>query len=269
MFACLGEVRVESDTVTFRDSTKQEEQTSHHGLLSVYGNSAAGYRALYALNVSTGTGAGYANYGMYGECIAHSRSVGARFDGRKHGLMGVATRNDTSDSYHYGGWFSAGNSDGANYGIYAKTEGSRGTCYAGYFLGSVYCTGSYLPSDSELKTDAAPLEGALSKVMQLKPQTYYFDPAAQADKGLPSSRQYGLYAQELEQVFPEMVGSARDPASADSSAVVEEPQPHKVVNYTALIPVLVKAVQEQQAQVEAQKAEITLLKQELSALKGN
>jgi len=77
--------------------------------------------------------------------------------------------------------------------------------------------------------------------------------------------QYGLIAQEVQKVFPEMV-----------STVDEEG--HIGVSYEQMIPVLVEALLEQQEQIEAQPASIealekqnatlTEMKSELAAIKA-
>jgi hypothetical protein len=62
----------------------------------------------------------------------------------------------------------------------------------------------------------------------------------------------------VEQVFPELVMTTEAPTPPEDSASASrgEPPDYKVLNYTGLIPVLVKAVQEQQAQIAAQNARI-------------
>jgi hypothetical protein len=55
-----------------------------------------------------------------------------------------------------------------------------------------------------------------------------------------NNMQYGLIAQEVEKVFPEMV------KPIDSNG-------YKGVDYVKLIPVLVEAIKEQQKQIEALK----------------
>jgi hypothetical protein len=86
--------------------------------------------------------------------------------------------------------------------------------------------------------------------MQLKPQSYYYDTTANAKMNLPSNKQYGLIAQELEIVFPEMVNEITVP---DTTAK-KTPETFKAVNYTQLIAVLIAGMQEQQKQIDSLKA---------------
>lgn len=119
---------------------------------------------------------------------------------------------------------------------YATTLG-----YAAYFSGNLYCTGSYLPSDESLKKNIQPMQNALENLMKLDIKTYYFKPEFTM-LNFPSSRQYGFTAQNMERVYPELVKV--NPAKGK-----EQPVEFKAVNYTGMIPVLTKAIQEQQAMI--------------------
>ncbi|MBK9359294.1 MAG: tail fiber domain-containing protein [Bacteroidales bacterium] len=131
---------------------------------------------------------------------------------------------------------------------YATTLG-----YAAYFSGNVYCTGSYLPSDEKLKANIQPMEKSLEKVMQLDVMTYDFKASEFPEMNLPHDKQNGFTAQNLENVFPELV--KLNPAKK------EQPVDFKAVNYTGLIPVLTKAIQEQQALIEKMQLKIDELEQ--------
>ena len=78
---------------------------------------------------------------------------------------------------------------------------------------------------------------------------------------LPEGRQFGLVADEVKQVFPSMVKQVVQPAKYEnddhnSGRVVAEEVSFEAVNYTAMIPVLIAAMQEQQAMIEAQQRRI-------------
>lgn len=66
------------------------------------------------------------------------------------------------------------------------------------------------------------------------------------DKGFPEGRHYGVVAQKVEKVFPEIVK--------------EGPGGEKSVSYTELVPVFIEAIQEQQKEIERLKKEITQIK---------
>ena len=112
--------------------------------------------------------------------------------------------------------------------------------------GDVEVGGLAQTSDSRYKTSIKNLDGALEKVLSLQPKSYFWDQDNYPDKNFSDGKQYGLIAQELEQVVPEVVKT-----NADG---------YKSVNYTQLIPFLIKAIQEQNQEIEALKKELNLLK---------
>ena len=148
-----------------------------------------------------------------------------------------------------------GTGTGFTWGLFAVAPA---TGYAGYFSGSIYCTGSYLPSDERLKENIQPMQNALEKVMKLDVRTYTFKQEF-ARMNLPTSRQYGFTAQNLEGVFPELV--KLNPAKGR-----EQPVEFKAVNYTGMIPVLTEAIQEQQKLLENKDSRIDALQSQYTAL---
>jgi len=138
---------------------------------------------------------------------------------------------------------------------YATTLG-----YAAYISGNIYCTGSYFPSDEKLKESIQPLQNALDKVMKLDIKTYYFKQEF-PDMNLPASRQYGFTAQNLESEFPELV-------KVNPIKGREQPVEFKAVNYLGMIPVLAKAIQEQQKQIKAKDVMIDSLQKQINDIKA-
>ena len=111
-------------------------------------------------------------------------------------------------------------------------------------------------SDSRLKTNITNLDtGALSKIMQLRPVSFQYNQKyLQLYAGSDLQKVHkGFIAQEIRQVFPEMVSEMK--ASADSVQYLD-------LNVSHLQVYLVKALQEQQAIIEAQKKEIDAQKAE-------
>ena len=104
-------------------------------------------------------------------------------------------------------------------------------------------------SDRRLKTHIRPLEAGLAKVMRLRPVTYQWRDQPEA------GTQIGLIAQEVQAVLPELV---TDPG----------PDAYLGVNYAELAPVLIQALQEQQAQLEAQAALLQAQQAEIDKLKA-
>lgn len=92
-------------------------------------------------------------------------------------------------------------------------------------------------SDARLKTAIAPLETALGRVEGLRPVSYEWDRTSHPGRGFPEGRHLGLLAQELEPHFPELVVTQKDGL--------------KGVDYQGLTPVLIRAIQEQQALIRS------------------
>ncbi|MBA4153597.1 MAG: hypothetical protein C0512_04525 [Flavobacterium sp.] len=116
--------------------------------------------------------------------------------------------------------------------------------------------GTINTSDAREKKNIQNLTYGLDELMQLRPVSFEW----KKDDG--SGTKLGLIAQELQQVLPEVV--------RDWDWEVDEQGNRKKVTspilgvyYSDLIPVLIKATQEQQLVIEKQKEEIDLLKQQL------
>jgi hypothetical protein len=131
--------------------------------------------------------------------------------------------------------------------------------YAGYFVGNLVYTGSfYQMSDSTLKTNIQPMAPALGKLMSIKPKNYEMDGSKTPHTLLAQGPQDGVLAQDVEKVYPELVsevpiynGDPSNPAAATK---------YKSVNYIGLVPILIKAVQEQQAEIDTLQQQIRVLK---------
>jgi hypothetical protein len=202
--------------------------------------------------------------------------VGQAFSGAvtvAYGVWGEATDNQTP--VNYGGFFRAYNALGSNYAVFGDaictscTPGPgtpSGPNYAGYFNGDVYIAGVYGPSDQKLKKDINDLQGALDLVMKLRPVTYNYKQSEFPSMTLPGGRQYGLIAQEVEAVLPDLVMDNVNPARTDANGNEIAPAvDFKSLSYQELIPVLIKAVQELQEQNNKQDALIRQLTDQLNA----
>ncbi|MBT8234296.1 MAG: hypothetical protein HKO66_01510, partial [Saprospiraceae bacterium] len=94
-------------------------------------------------------------------------------------------------------------------------------------------------------------------VMQLKPSSYtYKTDGEYAFLNLPETNQIGFIAQELKNVYPEFVKES-EIVNSDHDANTT----HNLhsVNYAAMVPVLTKAIQEQQELIKALEARIEAL----------
>lgn len=103
--------------------------------------------------------------------------------------------------------------------------------------GTVTATNVANPSDIRLKKDITPITNALERLLQVDGMSYYWKNEEIAN----NTRQYGVIAQELEKVLPDLVAT-------DKNGM-------KSVNYMALIPFLVEALKEQQDQISQLQSE--------------
>jgi len=106
-------------------------------------------------------------------------------------------------------------------------------------------------SDERLKEDIQDVESQLQNVLALSPKTFRFKGQPQEDgsTGEPGRVQHGFIAQEVKAVIPKLVTGAET-----------NPDEYMGVDYLGLTSILVKAIQEQQTQIEALKAEVAALK---------
>jgi hypothetical protein len=120
----------------------------------------------------------------------------------------------------------------------------------GTSVGSVTTNGtstSYnTSSDYRLKENVQPMQGALDVVSQLKPVTYTW----KADK----SDGQGFIAHELQSVMPECVTGEKDAVDEDGNPI------YQGIDTSFLVATLTAAIQELNAKVDAQAAEIAKLK---------
>ena len=117
--------------------------------------------------------------------------------------------------------------------------------YRLYVNGQAYATLGWQSSDLRLKTDVGGIDDALGKVMRLSGHSFRWRTEDYPDRGLPEGRHYGMVAQEVEEVLPEVVGSG--------------PGDEKALAYSELIPVLVESVKQLKAENDALRARIDAL----------
>lgn len=143
-------------------------------------------------------------------------------------------------------------------GVYGEAVGS-GTLWAMWSQGSSYATGSWSSSDIMLKQDIVPIDNALGIISQIQPKSYNFRTEEFAQMHLPSELQFGVIAQEIEEVLPNLVRDCISPQKLDEAGnVVEEAISFKAVNYIELIPILIQAVKEQQVQIAGLQSQLNV-----------
>lgn len=140
-----------------------------------------------------------------------------------------------------------------NCNLYTDPSNTLILSYQGAIKGLFKTDGGYCTiSDRRLKDQILPLSPILSKLNRVQSYSYTFkNDAAQ-------KRSIGFIAQEVEQVFPELVERMEKPEGGDLYTL----------NYSAFSVVAVKAIQEQQAIIESQQRDIDTLKNELAEIKA-
>ncbi len=148
----------------------------------------------------------------------------------------------------YGGFFTASQ----------NFNNSAPNNYAGYFDGDVYINGPSnapgyaLTSDQQFKTNIDTIPNALSIIEQLKPRSFYFDTTNAYGMNFSNKKQYGLIAQDVQIVLPELIGTANKLGKKDTLGnVVEQAINYKTLNYNALFAIMLKGMQEQQDRIDS------------------
>jgi hypothetical protein len=207
-----------------------------------YANAGGKNYGIQSIADNAGVGASATiNYGVIGS--------GRDASSENYGVRGVAAGSGATNYGVYGTASAGAN----NYAIYGDVGGTT-TQWAGYFNGAVFSTTAYTPSDSNLKTNVQDLTDGLAIINQLSPKTFEFKTQQQLNSNinLPTGNHACVISQDLEQVFPDLVTSVTQPAKFDDAGNQIYPSlTFKGVNYTELIPYLIQAIKQQQAQIDA------------------
>ena len=146
--------------------------------------------------------------------------------------------------------------------VSAASTGATGDWPAGWGGGfttyDISCAGIYYTtlaarSDVRLKNSIKDVdESAINKYLKLRPVNYYWN----KDKSSNTKLEYGLIAQEVEKLFPELVFTATDSMQTKS------------VNYQALHSISMKVIQSQHAEIEDLKKSLKDFESRLLKLEG-
>lgn len=194
---------------------------------------------------------------------------GTRFMRLYPGTLGAQSWNnitknfDNAIIYNAGGAFTIAPWTGGPSGI--RIEGNSGLVGIGmHYLstysyklevnGSAQCATNSWTSDRRRKKNIRSLElNGLDIVRKLRPVTYEWNEVM--DAGMEGT-QMGFIAQELEGLLPSMVLTKKDSLGS------------KGVKYIEMLPVLVKAIQEQQKIIDRQQADMDAMKAENLQMKA-
>jgi hypothetical protein len=249
---------------------------------TVSGNAAFGYQALGANvngtgNTAVGTNALYVSVGSSNTAFGYA-ALGANVNGTANTAVGISALGSDLGSNN----IAIGAGAGANVGLPGATAGTgndniyignagglsdngviaigvQGTQGATYIAGIYGATSSsgvevYVNSNGQLgtvlssgrfKEDITDMGDSSSKLLQLRPVSFFYKPEYDDGTHLP---QYGLIAEEVAKVYPEMVAYGNDGHIL-------------TVKYQLLAPMLLNEVQKQDRELRAQ-AEAIQLQQE-------
>ena len=228
--------------------------TTDASLVGLLGNNVAGGVGIQGNSTNTATGVtgpgvlgvSPSGYGVEGLTSTSSGVYGENQATSNAGCLGCAVAGvngySTQPSYAAVWGNNAGGSGGigvygtGDYGVYGF-----GTTYSVYCNGNGGYTGSWNNlSDRRLKRDVVPLVDALDKVLQLRGVSFSWRREEFPQKRLNAGPQIGFIAQEVEEIYPELVFT--------------DPEGYKSLDYSKLTPILTEAIKEQQAQIEELKA---------------
>src|SRR3989440_2417327 len=182
-------------------------------------------------NVFVGTGAGQRTNLGGSNTFLGSGAGGTQITGNSNTALGAGATPGTSN-------LSFATAVGAG-----AVVNSSNTVVLGRSADTVIVPGTFSnPSDARLKTGITNLHYGLSEVMRLRPVTWTWKDRPGGKTGL------GLIAQDVKPVLPELVEQGTDKDHMLS------------MNYIGLLPIVIKAIQEQQANVTGLSNEIAALR---------
>jgi hypothetical protein len=183
----------------------------------------------------------------------------ARNTGTTNSPAGVFGLNIPTGGSGFGGSFITNSSNAASNGLYCQMP-TASAGYALYVNGDAFRSGGQFgPSDQNLKENITQVTGVTQKLKQLGVYTYNFKPELVQGYGMPAGQTYGVLAQELERVFPQLVKTTKLQATKEGLAgnsSISKTMDAKGVNYEGLVPILLEAIKEQQQQIDELKLKV-------------
>ncbi len=220
----------------------------------------------YGLQASV-TGASPANSTQVG--VSGLAGQGA---GRNIGVWGKGF-NATNVVQHQsvGGKFEANTGSNSNFGVWSTAYGPAGSnTRSGYFNGTVEVAGMVYNSDQMFKNDIRKETDVLKRLKDLKPVNYKFNTGDFQQFGFPEQLQHGLVAQDLMNVFPELVIDSYHPGEYDSlNNEIVAPLSYKSINYNGLTTLNTQGLLELNEKVDKQTLSDQSLKTNVNDLSNS
>jgi len=129
--------------------------------------------------------------------------------------------------------------------------------------------GTIQTSDMQLKKNVEPLEYGLEALLELEPIRYQWKNNSYGNTRVPDSQapeMLGFSAQQLLEVIPEVVETHTWQAVDENGSFQRKENTTLGVRYAEIIPVIVKAIQEQQTEINRLKNELNTYRQQFRNL---
>ena len=182
---------------------------------------------------------------------AASTAMGSRTTASDYASLSIGRYNSVNSTVTAGGNATTFNAANAAFVVGNGTaSNAKSDAFVVYFNGDATLAGDLtINSDERLKDNIQPLGSTLDKLHQIEGKTYSFK------KDEEHTPKIGVLAQEVQLVFPELVTEGADGILS--------------VNYQGLVPVLINAINEQDAKIaalEAQNEQLAIASQKIAAL---
>ena len=233
------------------------------------------HATLSGMNLYTNNTANYGGpNGIYAETNSNTYNLGGitSFAGGGWDTRAINAYTTGNGGVTYGLYSMVGGGDN-NIGIYAFADVNESNDAAFIDGDGVYTSSWSQFSDENLKTNITDMTGGLGKILALKPKLYDMKREEYKNSlNLSKDHQYGLLAQDVQAVLPELVRNVSVPQrraiddikpgkpGQRKNLTRTTTQNFKALNYTGLIPILIEAMQEQNARIDSLQAAIASMK---------
>lgn len=144
-----------------------------------------------------------------------------------------------------------------------QLNANRTLAMSGSYTGSFSATGDITAysSDKRLKENLVTISDPIEKIKSIGGYTYTWNKeVADAVGFVPiAEEEHGVIAQEIQKVVPDAVAPA--PFDTDEDGNSKSGDDYLTVRYERLVPLLIEAIKDQQAQIDDLKEEIRLMKE--------
>ncbi|MGI6278309.1 MAG: tail fiber domain-containing protein [Patescibacteria group bacterium] len=207
-------------------------------------------------NVGVGTTSVNSPFGVYGQIASFSHPTAT--SGNVVSIQAGTGTGASANRIRYGG--SGNNSHNFDIQGPGDTFLIYGSTYDSTIYRAGYSSSWNTPSDQRIKTEINTLSGALEKITQLNPVTFKWkDDYRNSINTNLKDINYGFIAQEVQRVMPHMV-TIKDSLSYGDTTIED----FLNLDTSDLTPYIVKAIQEQQSQINNISQKVTLLNNDLS-----